>query len=399
MEEMVQKILSELLSYHLKSEDIVAISLKSTINTICTMFAVLRLGTSVCLINPFLSPHLKDKQIQQLEPSLWIDEDMSSPQQLFGTPSSIAQAIYLFTSGSTNNPKIATLSLEKLLINARDSIALNEKDVWLLKLPLYHVGGLGVVFRCLIHQATMSLTEKESTISHISYIPTQLYRQSPVYKNLKCVLVGGAQINTIPQNLPIVATYGLTEMGSMVLLNKNPKIENNLLFFPRILPQREILLAEDGEILVKGPCLFHGYRKQGSLDLNLNNEWFATKDIGCLDHNRAIAIIGRKDWQFIYRGENIQPEEIETHLLKMPEIQNAIVVGKKDPESGHIPVAVIIAKESTLNAARIQNFLKDFLPQYKVPKQILFWDSFPCIGLKIDRKKIFETIEKELKTF
>lgn len=400
LENKIQKILIQLSSYHLKPDDIVAISLPVSIQTICTIFAVLRLGSSVCLINPQLNQNLKNEQIKQLKPTLWIDQDFSFPQKFHGMPSSIQQAIYLFTSGSTGTPKIAILSLEKLLTNAQNSITLNENDVWLLKLPLHHVGGLGVVLRCFIYQAAISLTQNEPTISHISYVPTQLYRQSPIYKNLKCVLVGGAKINTIPQKLPIVATYGLTEMGSMVLLNAKPQIQNNHLFFPQCLPKRDIKIAPDGEILVKGPCLFHGYKSSnGSLELNLNNSWFPTKDIGLLNHKNAIAIIGRKDWQFICRGENIQPEEIEGYLHQMPGIEQAIVVGKSDPESGHIPIANVIAKEVTLNPISVQNFLREFLPQYKIPKQVLFWDSFPLKGLKIDRKKILETIEKELQSF
>lgn len=400
LENEIQKILARLSSYHLKPEDVVAISLTVSVKTICTIFAILRLGSSICLINPQLNQNLKNEQIKQLQPTFWIDQDFSYLKKINGIPSLIKQAIYLFTSGSTSKPKIATLSLEKLLTNAQNSITLNERDVWLLKLPLHHVGGLGVILRCFIYQAAVSLTQNEPSISHISYVPTQLYRQSPVYKNLKCVLVGGSKINIIPEKLPIVATYGLTEMGSMVLINEKPQIQNNHLFFSHCLPNREIKLAHDGEILVKGSCLFHGYKSSNiSLELDLDNGWFHTKDIGLLNHRNAITVIGRKDWQFIYRGENIQPEEIEMYLHQMTEIDQAIVVGKSDPESGHIPIANIIAKDATLNETSVQNFLKEFLPQHKIPKQVLFWNSFPLIGFKTDRKKILETIEKELKTF
>ena len=103
-------------------------------------------------------------------------------------------------------------------------------------------------------------------ITYISAVPTQLYRATPIYKNLKCLLIGGAPISTFPDRLPCYLSYGLTEMGSIVTAGFKS------LGFP--LPGREMRIV-DQEIEVRGDTLFQGYwgeKKQEG--------WFATGDLG-----------------------------------------------------------------------------------------------------------------------
>lgn len=328
-------------------------------------FACMRQGASICPIN-----------LRLPNPQIAID-------QLPKTAS--PQSVLLFTSGSTGTPKIAILSYKSLLTNAQFSISLEPKDRWLLSLPLYHVGGIGIILRCILNRACITLNKSDPHITHISFVPTQLYRETPIYKNLKCILIGGAPISSIPSHLPIFATYGLTEMGSMVLARKNPPLINGSLFLGTPLPKREIKLAPDGEIFVRGETLFDGYIDRPQ------NGWFATGDIGCEHPTEGIAIIGRKDWQFISGGENIQPEEIEHYLHQIPGILEAIVIPKKDPEFGTRPVA-LIRSSHPLTLDLIQKSLSEYLPKYKIPIAVYEQSEFPRRGMKIDRNELYRTL-------
>jgi acyl-CoA synthetase (AMP-forming)/AMP-acid ligase II len=264
------------------------------------------------------------------------------------------RSILLMTSGSTGTPKIAVLSFESLLANAESAIPfldLRAGDKWRLTLPLYHVGGLGILLRCHLAGATVCLHDHPD-ITHLSYVPTHLYRASPVYKRLRCLLLGGAPISQPFPHFPIYTTYGLTEMSSMVTLNG------------QILPNREVKLAPDGEIFVKGPCLFTQYLNEEPI-----TGWFATKDIGYFQDGK-LEILGRKDWMFISGGENIQPEEIERHLLPL----SVVIAARHCPEFGFRPVAIT---QTPCSLSDLHALLKDKLPRYKWPIDLYFVDEIP----------------------
>ncbi len=340
---------------------------------IALFFAAWRCNACLCPLNTKLPPSQIQTNIDRIH----------SHSGNITTPS-----LLLFTSGSTGTPKIAVLSLKSLLANAENSIPLSPSDRWLLSLPLYHVGGIGIMLRCVLAKAAIVLDKNHPDITHVSAVPTHLYRESPVYKNLKCVLLGGAPIHSIPPSLPIYATYGLTEMGSMVLARKNPPLIDGRIYLGNPLPKRELKLASDGEIWVRGETLFDGY-----LGFDKISGWFPTGDIGTVHPKEGIAIIGRKDWQFICGGENIQPEEIEQHLLNIPEIIEAVVIPVFDAEYGMRPVAIIKTHTPHISLHTIQAALTDHLPKYKIPFRLHILNEIPKNGLKINRKFLLGNLD------
>jgi O-succinylbenzoic acid--CoA ligase len=297
----------------------------------------------------FFAAWRKEKSIFPTSPRLPV-----KPAGITAPPCSLL----LYTSGSTKDPKIAVLTPMNLIANAMTAIPaldLRPRDQWRLTLPLYHVGGISIVIRCILARATIVLDDSPK-ITHLSCVPTQLYRATPIYKHLRLLLVGGAPIPNYP--FPTSTTYGLTEMSSMVTLNGSS------------LPNRELKLNSDGEIFVQGPSLFQGYLGKAP-----QKGWFATGDLAHFEQGKLI-IDGRKDWMFISGGENIQPEEIERHLLSLPEVVEAVVVGKNDPEFGKRPVAIVKALKK-FSLEEMQAALSKHLPKFKIPIELHFFDQIP----------------------
>ncbi|MBS0625283.1 MAG: AMP-binding protein [Verrucomicrobia bacterium] len=344
-------------------------------------FAAWRLRASVCPINLRLPPAAIDLFLKRLQPDLYLTElKPCIGKESIDTLDPNLPALHIMTSGTTAEPKIAVLSGKNLFANAEgaiDPLELVAGDRWLLNLPLFHVGGIGIVIRCILARAAVTQNRADPKITHISCVPAQLYKSSPLYRGLKCLLLGGAPVHSFPSQLPVMVTYGLTEMASIVLAEKKV---GHLGFG---LPGREVKVAEDGEIWVRGDCLFQGYWKNGQIEKPL--DWFATKDLGIVS-TEGIAIVGRKDFQFISGGENIQPEEIEKHLLDLDGVEEAAVLPVSDPEFGQRPVAVVAG---SLDFDRMKSALLERLPKFKIPIALFCLEELPKKGFKIDRGALF----------
>jgi len=365
----------------LKAGDRLAVLLPTSLQFLALLFASIRIGAVFCPLNLRNPVAELENQLSLLSPKLFISQEgcQERVSPFIPLPPS---SFLLFTSGTSGRPKIASLTLENLLASAKSAAMrcnLCQEDGWLLSLPLFHVGGLGVVFRCLVAGAKIIL-EPSKEVTHVSYVPTQLYRAWPVYPRLKCILLGGGPISEIPPKLPIITSYALTETSSLFLANGFP------------LPGKEIELRE-GEIFVKGDSLFQGYFNGQKVEMHKG--WFGTKDLGRFDPKTGYSIIGRKDNLFISGGENIQPEEIEKEILKIPEIIEAIVAPKQDPEFGSRPVAWI-RSVCPINAEMLSKNLAERLPKYKIPILFFNLDEVGVSGIKISRKKIFDMTNPNL---
>ena len=145
---------------------------------------------------------------------------------------------------------------------------------------------------------------------------------------------------SVKSGLNIYLSYGLTEMSSQVATGKVIEAHKACV---KVLPYRQISIASEGEILVRGEVLFKGYITGSRLPLPIreNDFWFPTGDIGQLDQEGCLTVTGRRDNMFISGGENIHPEEIEKELLSIQGIQEAIVVPQEDKLFGQRPVAFI----------------------------------------------------------
>jgi o-succinylbenzoate---CoA ligase len=249
-------------------------------------------------------------------------------------------------------------------------------------------------------------------VTHLSLVPTQLYRMMQDaellqrLRSLKVILLGGSDIppalirQAIRLQLPIHTTYGSTEMSSQTTTTRPNESPEKLLAAGRLLNYRKLKVAADGGILVGGKTLFKGYiAADGVIESPVDAAgWFATGDIGSLDAEGYLTVLGRKDNMFISGGENICPEEIETHLQNIPGIDNAIVVPVKNAEFGARPVAFVQTGTGAFTEVEIRKELEGKLPRFKIPDRFFPWPQMETQEkLKYKRQDFIAVAENRIK--
>jgi len=329
-----------------------------------------------------------------------------------------APAVIVFTSGSTAQPKAACLSLGNLVWSARGANAnlpLTPGSRWLLSLPLYHVGGLGILMRCMLAGATVAQAASDiplaeavagHAITHASLVPTQLQRllqatSGDTPPTLQAVLLGGGALSpalvdeALAVGLPVHTTYGMTEMASQVTTTPPAAPRAQLRTAGPVLPHRALRIADDGEILVRGATLFQGYVTPHGLDRPLTADgWFATGDLGRLDADGNLCVQGRKDNLIISGGENIQPEEVETALQRLSGVARAVVVGVPDATYGARPVAFVEVDPGVgFSPDAWHEALAAHLAGFKRPDAYHPWPRRADNSLKVQRAVLQEQAE------
>ncbi len=315
-------------------------------------------------------------------------------------------ATLISTSGSSGQPKHVLHNLNNHLESALASatiIPLDNTHKWALTLPLYHISGIAILFRCFLAQATVVIPPKKQAlktlitthnVTHLSLVNTQLEQllanttQAP--PSLKALLVGGGPVSQnaiekgLHQDYPLYMTYGLTELSSQVC-TKQCKNLDHLNYLPP-LPGYTCRISPNNTLLVKGPGLYIGYLKDNHLSLKLSVDgWFNTNDRASQLPNGDICINGRGDRMFISGGENIHPEEIEQALLSLPFISQAAVINIPDNTYGQRPAAFILSSKR-ITSESLKKDLRHRLLNFKIPKVLFPWPT--DMGLKPNYKQL-----------
>jgi o-succinylbenzoate---CoA ligase len=320
-------------------------------------------------------------------------------------------ATILFTSGSTGVPRAAVHTLGNHVWSARgwaERMPLGRDDRWLLDLPLYHVGGLAVLVRCILAGAAVVLPEggmplaetlERHGVTHASLVATQLRRglagDTSTLGRLRLLLLGGSAIpadllaEAHARGLPVATSYGLTEMASTVTATAPGASVEVLATAGAVLPYRELRLAADSEIEVRGRTRFAGYLTPDGIEEPFDaGGWFATGDLGAWTEtggHQMLRVVGRKDNLFISGGENIQPEAIEAALLALPGVWQAVVVPVDSEEYGERPAAFVEADAWEPQAWR--EALARTLPRFMAPETFHPWPE-EAEGFKPDRSRL-----------
>jgi O-succinylbenzoic acid--CoA ligase len=321
------------------------------------------------------------------------------------------------TTGSSGPPKLAVHALEAHLESARAATTffdLGPEDTWLLSLPLYHVGGLAIVVRCLwsgtqmaVPSPAMSTAEALHRFAptHLSLVPTQLRRlladeaTAAQLARCKAVLMGGdvlpmpLRLAALERGVPLVVCYGSTETAAFVTASRDLAVVRRPLSAGPPLPGREVRIAGDGEIRIDSPTLLSGYLRDGRLDDPRDADGlYPTGDVGRLDDEGVLYVEGRKDRLFISGGENVQPAEIEDALEAIAGVEAAVVVHVPHPEWGRRPVAFVAGAPEVLDGARLAAALRERLPGFKVPDAFYELPADAADGLKTTPGRLAERL-------
>lgn len=403
----------------------VAIHLSSQPAYIALIHALARIGAIAIPLNTRLTEVEIKWQMEQSQCDLLICESewIGHPKrillpELLSTPQmnpaahrptfklDSVQGIF-FTSGTTGFPKGAMLTFDNHHASALASagrLGVDPHDRWLLTMPLYHIGGMSIVFRAAIYGITIILHSgfdvdavhralTYENITHVSFVPTMLHRlleKYPDFKpssSLRVILLGGACApaslleKAIALNWPIALTYGLTEAASQVATSTPEQTRAKPGSVGKPLSGTTISIVDEygkplpngevGEIIVSGRTVMQGYLGRPRLKCDLH-----TGDIGYLDPDGDLWILARRSDLIISGGENIYPEDVERALMKHPAVSEACVFGVPDPEWGQSVTAAVVLREPCDGETLFQ-FLRGQAAGYKVPRRILFVESLP----------------------
>jgi long-chain acyl-CoA synthetase len=275
-----------------------------------------------------------------------------------------APGLMLYTSGTSGNPKGVPLTHRNVAINGRDWLEANaplldEEGVDVLWLPLSHIFGFGEM--CLGNALgfTSHLSDAVSCIplmlkarptvfmsvpSHWEKLAARAQSESTEQQpaklreitggRLKFCLSGGAGLKREIKEfyhragLLIIEGYGLTETSPTLTLNRPDAFRFDSV--GKALPSVTLMLAEDGEILAKGPSVFSGYHKDEAATREAFTEdgWFKTGDVGKFTDDGFLQIIDRKkDILVTAGGKNVAPQNIELRFRDDPRFAHVVVYG------------------------------------------------------------------------
>ena len=347
-----------------------------------------------------------------------------------------------FTSGTTGNPKGATLSHHNILNNGffvGEAIRLREGDRVCIPVPLYHcfgmvMGNLG----CLTHGATMvypseafeplatlqTVAEERCTASY--GVPTMFIAQldHPDFAgfdlaSLRTGIMAGSPcpIEVMKRVIDkmnmgeVTIAYGMTETSPVSFQSgADDPIERRVSTVGRVQPHCEVKIVDSdgrivprgtpGELCTRGYSVMLGYWGDEAKTAEAIDRagWMHTGDIATLDDAGFCNIVGRIKDMVIRGGENIYPREIEEFLYRHPKVLDVQVVGVPDKKYGEELCAWIIVREGQrLGEDEVRAFCQGQIAHYKIPRYISFVDSFPMtVTGKIQKFQIREKMKQTL---
>ena len=346
-------------------------------------------------------------------------------------------ACIIYTSGTTGRSKGAMLSHRNLLANARvlqDHWGWRADDVLLHALPIFHVHGLFVAAHgALLNGSPMLWLGRFDAAAAIAALPRAtvfmgvptLYTrmlaepalQPSACERVRLFISGSAPL--LPETFTawrertshtILERYGMSET---LMLTSNPWLPDlrhggrherraGTVGFP--LPGVELRVADDqdrplpageaGGIQVRGPSVFAGYWRQPDKTAQefTADGWFRTGDVGVVDADGYLRIVGRAKDLLISGGYNIYPAEVEGFINELPGVAESAVVGVPHPDLGEAGVAVVVPRPGQmLDPAALPELLRPRLAQFKLPRHWVVVPELPRNAMgKVQKNQLRE---------
>ncbi|PID61385.1 MAG: hypothetical protein CR986_02815 [Ignavibacteriae bacterium] len=324
------------------------------------------------------------------------------------------KAAIMYTSGSTNKPKCVEFTFKNLFESVRQmDKVVNQTiyDTWLALLPFYHIGGFSIIIRSLI-TGTKIIIPKTSKIediitevrlnhpSLISVVPILFKKilnniEKP-WKKLRVVFVGGAPIQkrlihkALKNYWPIYVVYGSTETASMITMCSPENIIKNGLSAGRPFEGVEVTINDkNGLVTITSNSVANAYILSNGKRKSLAST-FNSNDLGKIDQNNNLHILGRNDDIIISGGRNISLKEIEEKLLK--KFKRIKLIGVKDLKWEQSYIIVTDLKEEKIKE-ELNYFIRKNFSGYKQPQNIFIVDKIPYNEMgKLNKELLKEII-------
>lgn len=346
-----------------------------------------------------------------------------------------------FTSGTTGNPKGATLSHHNILNNAccvAQAMKLTEHDRLCVPVPLYHCFGMVLsVLACVSVGASMvfpgeafdpaatlkAASDERCTALH--GVPTMFIAELALpdfskydLSSLRTGIMAGAPcpIETMKQVVQdmhmreVTIAYGMTETSPVSFQSStNDPLEKRVSTVGRVMPHLEVKIVDEqgqivpigtkGELCTRGYSVMKGYwADDAQTTVAIKDGWMYTGDLATLESDGYCNIVGRVKDMIIRGGENIYPREIEEFLFRHPKVGEVQIFGVPDQKYGEEICAWIVTKTGqTMTEDDLKNFCKDQIAHYKIPRYVRFVDALPMTVTGKPQKFIMsEMMSKEL---
>ena len=396
-------------------------------------------ANSLALLDRETVAELLETSYDTFESQEYVNKLAQAAQHGLASADDRATAVVMFTSGTQGKPKAANLSWGNLLgaasaanVRLASDASSGTPVLWQLALPLYHVGGLSIVMRAILGQASFVLYERFDAYTllrdarhleatHVSVVDKMLQdmlAQDKLAQNgdapelarlssYACILLGGAAPNpetlrrAVRAKARVEVGYGQTETSALAASALATKSFDGLL---SPLPGYEFAIADAGEdgsgkLCVKGPGVFTGYLNAQTPFTG--DGFFLTGDTGYLEGHR-IRVAERTEDMFVSGGENIYPEEIRARMCKVPGVSDAFVFGVEDATWGRRPAALVeMAPDADLDARQmaesVRTSLQMRMDKIYVPDKIIALEEFPRTSLgKVDRKALLKSYDRRV---
>jgi HIP---CoA ligase len=312
----------------------------------------------------------------------------------------------VFTSGTTGRPKGVLMTHSQNLRQFGewcDLAGLREGDRYLVVNPFFHMFGYKAgCIASLIRGATilpvpvfdldrvLDLVEREKVT--VLPGPPTLYHSLLSAKDdrdlstLRVAVTGSADIpveliRRVSTELPfqtIMTGYGLTEAGTVTASRPGDSFEDIATTVGTPCDGLEVSIAGDGEVLVRGYSVMKGYLDdpEATAEAVDADGWLHTGDLGTLDGEGRLKIVGRKKDMFIVGGFNAYPAEIEGFLMEHPAVAQAAVVGVPDERLGQVGKAFVV-RRGPLTEDELIAWSRDRMAGFKAPRHVAFLDELP----------------------
>lgn len=405
----------------------------------------------VLFIDPDFIPQIESiqRRIASVEKFILMKEMDNAPPWINGTYENILQdasalppfdpgdypfeeddvAEIFYTSGTTGKPKGVMLTHRNLYLHALETLAvieMDETDVQLHLIPLFHVNGWGTPHYLTAKGGTHVMSQKfdpvhtlemiqREKVTRIYIIPLMVnavlalpqFNEYDV-SSMRRILIGGAppptgMIERVEEAFGCLTHtgFGMTEACPLIALPElgphlDPKVRRHRVRktwgFP--MPGVEFRIVDTagkdlpwdgqavGELLVRGDMVMQGYyNSPKETEDALEGGWYHTGDLVSIGPDGSLYVKDRLKDIIISGGENISSLEVEAVLYSHPDILECAVIAKSDEKWGEVPMAFVVLKEGSESSPQaIIDFARSQLAHFKAPKEVRIIDDFPRGG-------------------